>query len=572
MTLDRAIEIFTINDETNFSDIERLFRDKAENIQFLADAAVSENLRELYLIQLSNLKKAFNYIKTKKSELKTVEYPVDNHSQLFNSADLQLLEKEADEAFLDTRIQYAKNLYTKITEINRKHTKAIERAEFCSVLLSEYKKADDERKRIKILKEEKSTLQKEYLKKQEDELIWINESLNADEQVDGELSGLIKSMFLSGKGLRKLPTSNKNRKKKKEAIIFGSVVLCFAMGVMLYTYNEIVFDYFQINNADLSNNNNKEYSLEEYKAFADELYEDGNYVKALIQYSLASAIAPQDEYLQEQIAVCKLLIQQDRKSIPAAYTNQEEEKIVNDEVNVDIISDEKSVIDSIESISDSMKTITENNNLTNTELANINENVIADSSKQQQKEAIIADDDLIPDKIESTEGLDSLFATDDSAFVASIGDSTVIPNVVSLAKKDVNIALNVDDNEVKKRILEKANERILEDQEFLSKIYMVVEKRPEPKGGFDNFKEYLKRNLEYPEKAVKNKIEGVVYVQFIVNRDGSVSAAKTTTNLGYGLEEEAVRLVSEYPGWVPGQIKSRNVNVQTSLPIWFVQQ
>ncbi|UZR93567.1 energy transducer TonB [Chondrinema litorale] len=561
MTLDRAIEIFIKRNEKSFSEYERLFHERLENIQFLADTSVTENFKEIYLIQISNLKKAFQVIGQKKSELSSISFPITFYKDLIKSTDIQLLEREANEAFLDSRVAFSKELYKRIMQLNMRHNRASERIEICNLVLSEYRKAEEERDRLKVLKEKNAALQQEHLRKEAAEELWLRDILKADDQADGELSGLVKSLFLSGKGLKRLPTSSRIRKKKKEAAIFGSAVLLFVMGVMLYAYNEKIIETLRTYKNPVDEKGKPTFTVEDHKVFADELYEEGNYVKALIQYSLAAAIDPNDKYLQEQIAVCKLVIQQDRKSIPAAYAAQEEtveEQVDDSALSTDSTSSNNSNNSALE------------NNTANPELAGVQN--VTESLKRPLNKKLIADEDLIPDKIESTEDLDSLLATDDSSFVAMIADSSDVPEVNSLAKKGGNLALNVDDKNVKERILQKANERIQEDQEFLSKIYMVVDKRPEPKGGFDNFKEYLRRNMQYPDKAVKNKIEGVVYVQFVVNRDGSISAAKTTTNLGYGLEEEAIRLVNEYPGWQPGQINSRNVNVQTSLPIWFVQQ
>ncbi|MBT29954.1 MAG: hypothetical protein CMO01_09870 [Thalassobius sp.] len=561
MTLDRAIEIFIKRNEKSFPEYERLFHEKLGNIQFLADTSVTENFKEIYLIQISNLKKAFQVIGQKKSELGTISFPIKYYKELIKSTDIQLLEREANEAFLDTRVAYSKELYKRIMQLNMRHNRASERIEICNLVLSEYRKAEEERERLKVLKEKNAALQQEHLRNEAAEELWLRDVLKADNQADGELSGLVKSLFLSGKGLKRLPTSSRIRKKKKEAAIFGSLVLVFVMGVMFYAYNERIIEAVRAYRNPVDEKTGKPtFTAEDHKVFADELYEEGNYVKALIQYSLAAAIDPNDKYLQEQIAVCKLVIQQDRKSIPAAYAAQEE--TIDEEISED---------NSVSAIDTNVVAGTEGTTSNDPELANVGVQTVSESLKNPLDKGLV-DDDMIPDKIASTEDIDDVIATDDSSFVAMVADSSVAPEVTSLAKKGGSLALNVDDKEVKERILQKANERIQEDQEFLSKIYMVVDKRPEPKGGFDNFKEYLRRNMQYPDKAIKNKIEGVVYVQFVVNRDGSISAAKTTTNLGYGLEEEAIRLVNDYPGWQPGQINSRNVNVQTSLPIWFVQQ
>ena len=77
-------------------------------------------------------------------------------------------------------------------------------------------------------------------------------------------------------------------------------------------------------------------------------------------------------------------------------------------------------------------------------------------------------------------------------------------------------------------------------------------------------------NIEYPQQAIDNSIEGTVNVQFAVDEQGVISNVSVIgTKAGYGLDEEAVRVVSKMPKWSPGQIKGKNVKTWRVLPITY---
>ncbi|MFD2201232.1 TonB family protein [Shivajiella indica] len=102
-----------------------------------------------------------------------------------------------------------------------------------------------------------------------------------------------------------------------------------------------------------------------------------------------------------------------------------------------------------------------------------------------------------------------------------------------------------------------------------NEIFDVVENAPEYKGGFEAWANYLKENLSYPERAKSNKIEGVVYLVFVINKEGKVESPEILRGVGYGLDEEALRVVKESPDWIPGMQRGQAVNVRMRLPINF---
>lgn len=100
-------------------------------------------------------------------------------------------------------------------------------------------------------------------------------------------------------------------------------------------------------------------------------------------------------------------------------------------------------------------------------------------------------------------------------------------------------------------------------------IYDVADKMPRPIGGQDGWEEYLAENLNYPSAALKSKIEGVVYVVFILEKDGRTSNVEVNRGIGAGCDEEAKRLVEGSPKWIPGKNNGELVRVRLRLPIRF---
>ena len=100
-------------------------------------------------------------------------------------------------------------------------------------------------------------------------------------------------------------------------------------------------------------------------------------------------------------------------------------------------------------------------------------------------------------------------------------------------------------------------------------IFLVVENEPEFPGGDDSLYAYIARNIVYPEAAKKEKIQGRVFVTFVIEKDGQVSSAKILRDIGGGCGEEAIRVVKNMPKWKPGTQRGNPVRVQFNLPIMF---
>jgi len=99
--------------------------------------------------------------------------------------------------------------------------------------------------------------------------------------------------------------------------------------------------------------------------------------------------------------------------------------------------------------------------------------------------------------------------------------------------------------------------------------FTIVDEMPEFHGGQEALFAYINKELKYPEVAVENGAQGVVYVTFVVEADGSISNPKVLRGIGYGCDVEAHRVVKGMPNWKPGKQRGETVRVQYNLPIRF---
>lgn len=104
------------------------------------------------------------------------------------------------------------------------------------------------------------------------------------------------------------------------------------------------------------------------------------------------------------------------------------------------------------------------------------------------------------------------------------------------------------------------------------KIFMIVEDQAMPKGGLKKFYKYIGKSLKYPSQARRMGVEGKVYIQFVVEKDGSITDIKVLKGIGSGCDEEAVRVLKAAPKWKPGKQRGVPVRVRRSIPIVFKLQ
>jgi len=100
-------------------------------------------------------------------------------------------------------------------------------------------------------------------------------------------------------------------------------------------------------------------------------------------------------------------------------------------------------------------------------------------------------------------------------------------------------------------------------------IFVVVEDMPEFPGGNEAMVQFLADNIQYPEVAKENGIQGRVTCQFVVLKDGTVSDVKIIRGVDPSIDAEAVRVLETMPAWKPGKQRGQAVNVQFTLPVVF---
>ena len=104
------------------------------------------------------------------------------------------------------------------------------------------------------------------------------------------------------------------------------------------------------------------------------------------------------------------------------------------------------------------------------------------------------------------------------------------------------------------------------------KIYRSCEQMPDFPGGIEALIRYLSENIQYPPEAAKNKIEGRVIIQFVVEKTGEVGEVKVVRPISEELDAEAVRVVKTLPKFEPGRQDGEAVAVWYTLPVSFKLQ
>jgi TonB family protein len=102
-----------------------------------------------------------------------------------------------------------------------------------------------------------------------------------------------------------------------------------------------------------------------------------------------------------------------------------------------------------------------------------------------------------------------------------------------------------------------------------TEVFNRVEQSAEPVGGMPQFYDHIGANLKYPEQARKMGVEGRVFVEFVVNEDGTISDVKTVKGIGAGCDMEAARVVALSKAWNPAKNKGQMVKQRMVVPIIF---
>lgn len=101
------------------------------------------------------------------------------------------------------------------------------------------------------------------------------------------------------------------------------------------------------------------------------------------------------------------------------------------------------------------------------------------------------------------------------------------------------------------------------------KVYDIAEQQPSFPGGPFALMKYLRDNIRYPESAMEAQVQGRVTVQFVVEKDGSISDVRVLRSVDPSLDKEAIRLVEAMPRWTPGKQNGATVRVRYRVPVLF---
>lgn len=112
----------------------------------------------------------------------------------------------------------------------------------------------------------------------------------------------------------------------------------------------------------------------------------------------------------------------------------------------------------------------------------------------------------------------------------------------------------------------------VDDTEFGDSLFTVVEVSPEFSGGETELYKYLLPAIRYPEAARDAGIQGTVFINFVVEKDGSITNANVLRGIGGGCDEVALNAVRSMPVWTPGEHKGQKVRVRYNLPVKFTMK
>ena len=175
------------------------------------------------------------------------------------------------------------------------------------------------------------------------------------------------------------------------------------------------------------------------------------------------------------------------------------------------------------------------------------------------------------------------FSTNDSKSTASntnkIESKNQTPNSASTSNSGPKLLTN--DSLTKEKPIQKIQQSTTKQANTVSPVVNQASKteatpfqkdvfvEAEPIDGFPKLYNFFNQNLKYPESSLKDKIEGVEIVSFVIDENGNVSTPKITQSLGKSFDEEALRLLNAMPKWKSATLNGRPVPSKLSMPFTF---
>ena len=158
-----------------------------------------------------------------------------------------------------------------------------------------------------------------------------------------------------------------------------------------------------------------------------------------------------------------------------------------------------------------------------------------------------------------------------SDVLALVPDTMKAEEKKTACKKDelLEIVGEIEDDYVTPGLIELDLDELAKEGPDERGIYQIVEEMPEFPGGEEAIREFVAKNIQYPQKAIDAGAYGRVFVGFVIEPDGSVSNVTLLRGIGFGCDEEAMRVVKMMPKWQPGMQNGEAVRVSYMIPINF---
>ncbi|MCP4553592.1 MAG: energy transducer TonB [Bacteroidetes bacterium] len=155
-------------------------------------------------------------------------------------------------------------------------------------------------------------------------------------------------------------------------------------------------------------------------------------------------------------------------------------------------------------------------------------------------------------------------------FVEYLGDSSFQDIAIKMSDLKPSF-IRINDYPHLKHLIKPAvtNKQERQKEAMMGGEFYIVGKYPTFPGGRETLTWFISRFITYPEEAQKNEVTGVVKVRFLVDLDGSIKNISVLEGIGYGCDEEAIRVMSLLPDWLPALQKGYPVKAYMELPLTF---
>ena len=151
--------------------------------------------------------------------------------------------------------------------------------------------------------------------------------------------------------------------------------------------------------------------------------------------------------------------------------------------------------------------------------------------------------------------------------------TAVVQQVLNVVDDDVQVDTSVDIKgpEDDNTAVDIQNTTPIEEDntEEEEEIFTIVEKQAGFPGGQQALMQFLKKELQYPQVAIDNNVQGRVMVSFVVNKDGSIQDVQVARGVDPVLDQEAIRVVKKMPKWTPAEQRGKPCRSRFTLPVLF---